>query len=129
MNDQHMVLIQYRIEQSDESLQSAELLYRNAKYRSSVNRAYYAMFYAVLSLLVTENNSISKHSGVISIFDKEYVKKEIFSRDMSKWLHEAFDLRQRADYTEMFTVSAGRADDVINNARAFVSEIKKFMKI
>ena len=113
MNDQQKTLILYRIEQSDESLQSAELLFKNEKYRPAVNRAYYSMFYAVLALLVTENNSISKHSGVISIFDKEYVKKEIFDRSMSKWLHEAFDLRQRADYTEMFTVSKERAEELI----------------
>lgn len=128
MNEYQKELIRYRLEQAEESLQSAELLYHNQKYRPSVNRAYYTMFYSVLALFVTENHSISKHSGIISIFDREYIKTEIFSRDMSRWLHEAFDLRQRADYTEMFSVSNERAGELIANAGAFLTEIRKYLK-
>ena len=119
MYERQKELILYRFEQADESLQSAELLFSNDKYRPAVNRAYYAMFYSVLALLVTEDHSISKHSGVISIFDREYVKRGIFDKSLSKWLHESFDLRQRADYTEMFFVSKERADELIKNAGIF----------
>jgi uncharacterized protein (UPF0332 family) len=40
-------------------------------------------------------------------------------------LQEAFDLRQRADYREMFTVTSERAKAVLENARVFVEEIKR----
>lgn len=129
MNEHQKELILYRLEQADESLQSAELLLRNDKHRPSVNRSYYAMFYAVLALLVTENYSISKHSGVISVFDREYIKKGIFDKNLSKWLHESFDLRQRADYTEMFSVSKERAEEIMKNAGLFVMEIRNFLKL
>lgn len=105
MNEHQKELIAYRLEQAEESLQSAKLLFENEKYRPAVNRSYYTMFYSVLALIVAENNSVSKHSGVISIFDRDYVKKGVFTLEMSKWIHESFDLRQRADYTEMFVVS------------------------
>ncbi len=78
--------------------------------------------------MVTENHSVSKHSGVISIFDREYVKKGVFSREMSKWLHESFDLRQRADYTEMFTVSKERAEELLCNAEIFFEKVKVYLK-
>ena len=79
MNDHQKELIAYRLEQAEESLQSAKLLFENEKYRPAVNRSYYTMFYSVLALIVTKNNSVSKHSGVISIFDRDYVKKGVFS--------------------------------------------------
>lgn len=129
MNTHQKELIFYRLEQTDESLQSAKLLYENEKYRPAVNRSYYTMFYSVLAIIVTENNSVSKHAGVISIFDREYVKKGIFPREMSKWLHESFDLRQRADYTEMFTVSKERADELITNAGIFLIKIREYLKV
>lgn len=128
MNEHLNELIIYRLEQADESLQSAEILCGNEKFRPAVNRSYYTMFYSVLALIVTENYSTSKHAGVISIFDKEYVKKGIFPHEMSKWLHESFDLRQRADYTEMFTVSKERAVELIGNAALFLSRVRDYLK-
>jgi len=83
------------------------------------------MFYAVLSLLAIGEHQVSKHSGVITIFDREFVKKGIFEQELSKWLHEAFDLRQRADYTEMFSISKDRALMVLNNAINFIAQVKK----
>jgi hypothetical protein len=48
--------------------------------RPSVNRAYYAMFYAVLALLAQGKQENSKHSGAIALFDKDFVKLGIFKK-------------------------------------------------
>ena len=98
-------LVAYRLEQADEALRVAEMTLKESIYRTAVNRAYYAMFYAVLALLAAEGRGSSKHTGVIGFFDREFIKKGVFDRELSAWLHEAFDLRQRADYREMFSVS------------------------
>jgi len=124
MNEKNEALIHYRFEQADESLESAKLLLDNAKYRPSVSRSYYAMFYAVLALLIKNGLRISKHTGAISVFNREFVKKGVFDKELSSWLQEAFDLRQRADYRELFTVSPERAEKVLSQARTFVSEIR-----
>jgi len=49
----------------------------------------------------------------------------MFDKEFSKWLTEAFDLRQRADYQEMFTVSEDRAKTVLENARIFINGVKE----
>ena len=87
------------------------------------------MFYGVLALLSYGDYSISKHSGAISLFDREFVKKELLDKKFSRWLHEAFDLRQRADYREMFTVATARAEEVLFNAKKFIQEIKKLISL
>jgi uncharacterized protein (UPF0332 family) len=96
MNAKGETLIRYRLEQADESLESAQLLFDNGKYRPSVSRSYYAMFYAVLALLVKEGVRISKHTGAISVFNREFVKKGIFDKELSSWLQEAFDSQQQS---------------------------------
>ncbi|KPA09190.1 antitoxin [Candidatus Magnetomorum sp. HK-1] len=125
MSNEYKALIRYRIEQANESLDSAEILLKNEKYRPSVNRSYYAMFYAILALIIPTEHKTSKHSGAISIFNKEYVKTGIFDKDFSRWLREAFDMRQRADYQELFVISRDRANDILNNAKKFVNGISR----
>jgi len=117
-------LISYRLEQAQESLDAARLLYENKLLRAAVNRAYYAMFYSVLALLASRQMETSKHSGAISLFDKDYVKTGIFPKEFSKWLHEAFDLRQRSDYAPRYSPSSKDAESMLNNAVAFVKEVR-----
>ena len=74
MTENFKALLMYRLEQAKEALESAELLYNHEKYRSAISRAYYAMFYAVLALLANQTSKTSKHSGVISKFDRDFVK-------------------------------------------------------
>jgi uncharacterized protein (UPF0332 family) len=68
--DQENQLIQYRLEQASETLREGEILAREDLWHGVINRAYYAMFYAALALTVLRSETISKHSGVISFFDK-----------------------------------------------------------
>ncbi|MBW1959826.1 MAG: HEPN domain-containing protein [Deltaproteobacteria bacterium] len=117
-------LISYRLEQADESLHAAKVLLESELTRPSVNRAYYAMFYAVLALLASQEKETSKHSGAISLFDKDYVKTGIFTRDFSRWLHDAFDLRQRSDYAAKYSLSREEAEETLQNAISFVKEVK-----
>lgn len=94
-------LTQYRMERSWETLKTAQLLQeQNADTASIINRAYYAMFYAALALLATIGEETSKHSGVMSIFDKNVIKTGILPKEMGKFLHTAFDARQTADYED-----------------------------
>jgi len=121
-------LMTYRLEQANESLEAATALLEKGLIRPSVNRAYYAMFYAVLALLTLEKKETSKHGGAIALFDRNFVKKGIFAKDFSRLLHDAFDLRQRSDYAALYRVSMNEAEKTLENARAFVMEVTRQIK-
>jgi len=125
MTENIKALITYRLEQAYECLEAASTLLKKGLIRPSINRAYYAMFYAVLALLVLEKKETSKHGGAIAIFDRDFVKKGIFNKDFSRWLHDAFDLRQRSDYAALYRPSMDEAEKTLENARSFVKEVKK----
>lgn len=82
------------------------------------------MFYTVLALLIKQEIKISKHTGAIGAFNREFVKNGIFDQEFSRWLQEAFDLRQRADYREFFSITNERAQKVLEQARHFVKEVR-----
>ena len=121
-------LVEYRLDQADESLAAAQILLEKMMLRTAVNRSYYAMFYAVLSLLAVDKKETSKHSGAVSLFDKEFVKRGVFAKDFSRWLHEAFDLRQITDYSAESSVSLEDAQLSFAHANAFVEEVKSVLK-
>lgn len=80
-----LVLIRHRLNQAEESLKDAKvLLDSNRSPRSIINRSYYAMFYAVLALLQKIGKVPRKHSGVISLFDTEFVLKGFFPKSFLK---------------------------------------------
>ena len=68
--EKRRALVAYRMEQADEALRSADVNLAAGMVRSAVNRAYYAMFYAVLALLGTRSAETSRHSGAIALFDR-----------------------------------------------------------
>ena len=120
-------LIRYRIEQAHETLHEAKILFKESSLRGTVNRAYYAMFYAVLGLIATSRFGTSKHSGVIGLFDREFVKKGIFAKELSRSLHRAFELRQTYDYGEAIEIDQAMAEETFNNAKFFISAIETYL--
>jgi uncharacterized protein (UPF0332 family) len=69
----------------------------------------------------------SKHSGAISLFDREYVKAGAFPKEMSKALHRAFELRQKGDYMEEIEVTADDVAEIRPEAEKFVEYAERFL--
>jgi uncharacterized protein len=117
-------LARYRVQQAEESLDEARFLLAGGKSaRSVINRAYYAMFYSVLALLVYEEFSSSKHSGVLSYFNRHFIKDGIFDKSLGLWLGKAFELRQRVDYRERVEPAPEQATQVLDQADRFVKAV------
>jgi uncharacterized protein (UPF0332 family) len=122
-------LIEYRLQQAAESIRDARILVKaGGSFRSIINRSYYAMFYSLLALLAKKSIGTSKHSGIIAIFDREYVKENIFPKDMSRVLHKAFYLRQEGDYKEFNLLSKDDTLEILNGAEKFLIAIVKNLK-
>lgn len=120
-------LIRYRVEQAYETLREAEILLSESVLRGTVNRAYYAMFCSLLALPVTRQVGTSKHAGALALFDREFVKPGVFSRDLSRSLHLAFDRRQIHDYGEMVAITPEIAEKTLAEARIFVAAIETYL--
>ncbi len=104
------------------------LFENNRGLRSVINRIYYAMFYAVLALLVTEPFQGSKHSGVIAYFNKRFIREGVFPPEAGKYLNLAFEARQESDYKEFSELTTENVQELLSHARAFIEEVRKYLK-
>ena len=128
-NDDINILIKHRLDQAQTALDDAKFLFEGKRSSQSiVNRAYYAMFYAVLALLQKIGKVPSKHTGVISLFDTEFVIKDIFTKELSKDLHKLFEMRQASDYKASDEITDKQAEDAIKRAGSFVESVVKYIE-
>jgi uncharacterized protein (UPF0332 family) len=109
-------------------LSSAKLLLDSGDYESSVSRSYYAMFFATEAVLLTKELEFSSHRGVISAFGQHFVKTGIFSKEMRRLLQNAFDMRQKGDYSFRPMIQEATANQILNKANEFVSQIIGYLK-
>ena len=123
-----LALVNYRLEQAQTALEDGKFLIKGGRSpQSIVNRAYYAMFYAALALLQKVGKVPSKHTGVISLFDTEFVIRGIFPKDLSRNFHKAFEMRQIFDYHVLELASAAKAQEILQKAVSFVEAVKKYL--
>jgi len=120
-------LVKYRLESAEERLQSAKILLDAKSLKDSVGRSYYSMFTAVRALLARDGVDFSKHAGVISYFQKEYVKTGKFDTKYSKYLSQAFQIRNNTDYTDFYIVSEKDAAEQYEKAKSFIEAIQKYL--
>lgn len=124
-------LFAYRLGEAEETLADArKMLEAGISARSVVNRAYYAIFYGVLALLIHENieHRTSKHSGIISIFDRFIVRTGKMGKEYSRILHRIFNARQESDYKEFVQFTAEDAADTLRMADKFLCGIKTLIE-
>jgi uncharacterized protein (UPF0332 family) len=87
-------------------LEEARLLLDAGRISGSVNRLYYACFYAVSALLLTQGQSSSKHSGVRALFDREWVNSGKVPREVGRFYRKLFNSRQQGDYGDLVQFQA-----------------------
>lgn len=125
-DEEKQALAAYRLERAIQTLRTAQTLHKyNEDPASVVNRAYYAMFYAALAILAATGYETSKHAGALSLFDKHFIKTGILPKEMSKFIHTAFDMRQTGDYEDKVEFSSAKAQEILDFAIQFVTAIEK----
>jgi uncharacterized protein (UPF0332 family) len=119
----------YRIQQAEESLDEARYLFAgNKSPRSVINRDYYSMFYSILALLIFEPYSSSKHSGVLSYFNRHFIKSGIVPKDIGRAVNKAFDIRQRGDYREQISLNSTQVEPFIDWAEKLIESVRDLLK-
>ncbi len=117
-------LIKYRLKKSKETLQDVKIMFQKASLTSTVNRIYYAIFYAVNSLLLSKNFSSSKHSGVRALLNKEFINKGLIDKKWGKFYSTVFEERQEGDYKDFVKFDRDIVGSWLKSAKGFIKEIE-----
>ena len=120
-------LSKYRFESSLEDLDDARIMFDNGRYKNTLNRAYYSIFHAIKAVCALDGFDSSKHSGLIAYFNQNYVKTNIFPKEMSKVIRYASENREKADYLDFFLASKEEAAKQIERAEYFSKIIREYL--
>ncbi len=125
MRKEFLDLVKYRLEKAKNTLSDAKKYIKDATPESTVNRIYYAMFYAVNALLIAKGLSSSKHSGVRALFNKEFVNKGLVEKEFGEFYSEMFDNRQEGDYKDFVTFEKEDVEIWLGKATKFINVVVK----
>lgn len=116
-----------RLKRSRQHLKSARDLLRNDDYADSISRSYYAIFQSARALLAINGLDSRKRSGVVSLFNRHFIKTGKLDKHWAVVLKDARRSREMADYTEIAEFSRQDAVEQIADAEAFVKAVESLI--
>lgn len=123
MKSEEREFVLRRLDQAQEALEDARILLERNRLQGSINRLYYACFYAVTALLFTEGNAAAKHKGVLMLFDRHWIGTGRLPREAGRFFHRLFDRRHRGDYGKSMAFSRNEVEAWSQEATDFVARI------
>lgn len=114
-------LVEYRLERAYETFKDAEILAESERWNSAINRLYYATYYAVSALLISNNISAATHNGVKTAFSKHFIKTKQLPVEYGKLFSQLFGWRQKGDYDDMYDFDK-------NKVKPYFVPVKKLIK-
>jgi uncharacterized protein (UPF0332 family) len=79
------------------------------------------------AVLALDRFDSKKHSGVISAFQKDYIRTGIFPKEFSDIVKKAFTIRNESDYVVFYLVSKSDVAAQIENAGIFLEAVEKYV--
>lgn len=93
-------IAKYKIERAKDELDTAKIVLEAQKYKAANNRTYYACFHAITAVLTLEPIAFKKHKDTLAYFNKNYVRTEIFPREIGRKISKLEIIRHKSDYDD-----------------------------
>ncbi|MBI5788031.1 MAG: HEPN domain-containing protein [Candidatus Schekmanbacteria bacterium] len=94
----------------------------------SIGRSYYAIFTAARALLATKGLDSKRHSGVIALFNQNFIKDGPLDKEAYQALVKAKANREEVDYGDQVSFSQKEAEDQLVVAENFLTKVEKVLK-
>jgi uncharacterized protein (UPF0332 family) len=120
-------LVQYRIQRARETFNEVQIHIENELWNTSVNRLYYACYYAVIALLIDKELQPQTHNGVRQMFGLHFVKTGIIDSSAGKFFSDIFDMRQTGDYDDFISFDKEVVIDLLEPANELITKIEKIL--
>ena len=117
MDNRKQDLSSYRLSQAEDSIKVAQMSYDNALFKDSINRSYYATFYAIKAVLALEEIDFKRHKDAT----------EKFSKELGRRIGMLKQLREKSDYDDFYIAGKEEAAKQIETAVQMINEVKKYV--
>jgi len=120
-------LIKYRVKRAKETAEDARIALENDRLHNAENRIYYAIFYIISALALQNDFSTSKHSQLLSWFNRNYVKTGRVNKEIGRIYKKQFENRLEGDYDDFVELNKEDVEVDYKNMLDFISEIEKLL--
>jgi len=117
-----------RMQKAKEFLDDAKKNFDEGRYKTSVNRSYYAALSAARALLILEGANPETHDGVVTMLSLKFVKTGQLPHNSIKAFKTLLSLRTDVDYGDFDTIDKDEALEAYTKAVEFISTIEKLQK-
>jgi uncharacterized protein (UPF0332 family) len=121
------ILIQYRLNQSRQTIGEVSKLIESDLLNIAVNRIYYGIFYSLTALALKYEYESSKHFQLMGWFNQHFIKPGLIEIKYGKILRDAFKNRSDGDYAPFILFEK---DDVLEmqlDMIDFIERIESFL--
>ena len=120
--------IAYRIERAWRKFNDAKALADVQSWNSTVNRLYYASFYAVLALFSKYDINSHTHTGVKTQLSLQFIKTGMLDKTFGILYSDLFDFRQKGDYGDFFDFDEKTVITLIPQVEQFIVAVENLLK-
>lgn len=121
-------LINYRIARAKDTYDDALILSEREKWNSTINRLYYATYYAVMAILLDSDLKPTTHNGAKSNFSEYFIKTGKIDSKYGKMYSQLFTWRQKGDYDDLFDFNKDIVMPYFEPVYNFISLIENMIR-
>ncbi len=111
-----------------EALDDARANLEEGRYKTSVNRSYYAVLNAVRAILILEGVNPRTHEEALTMLSLRLVKPGLLTKEFVKKFELLLSRRTEVDYGDLEIIDSADAEDSYNIASKMVSELDELRK-
>jgi len=120
-------LVQHRLEKAKRTIEQAHKMAEEDWWNVTLNRLYYACFYAIQAYFAKVGLDVHTHKGTKTIFHKELVRGGIFSAENGKLFNRLFERRMEVDYDDFAEVEREEVEPLFEQVEDFVRELERLL--
>lgn len=123
--EERRVIVDQEMVKALKFLTDAEELARLEMWNVVANMAYYALYHAVMAMMVNDGFSPKTHSGLITEFGREYVITGKIDPKYSKVLSQMRSIRENCDYDVFYYTCKEEMEPVLIIVRELIELINE----
>ena len=125
-----MVKMIERLIQAEDSIEEAELLYRErVGNKLVIAKLYHAMIYCLFALFGIRDIGRLTHADIIERFEKEYVQRGIFNNELLSVIRHAYELTHECDCEHMPMPADEDIELTMHTAKEFINEMDNYLQM
>ncbi len=126
-NNDREILIQYRLDQAEQTIGEVSKLIEMDLLNVAVNRVYYGIFYCLTALALKFEFRSSKHAQLIGWFNQTFIKTQQIEVKYGKIIRDAYKNRSDGDYAPFISFSKEDVQDMQEDMIDFIERINSYL--